>query len=118
MKAQVIVRAAVFAAACCSGVIARAEPAPVETAPSQVVPVVPKTSFVPTRKCRSDEDSLRVLKMTAIEDGVRVDYQFVVSGRESWTNMNRPLLTRMGVRQGRSFCMPHETPSADVVDTD
>jgi hypothetical protein len=41
--------------------------------------------------------------MTAIEDGVRVDYQFVVSGRESWTNRNRPLLTQMGVRQGRSL---------------
>lgn len=118
MKPQTLVRAAVVAATCCSGVIACAEPATVDAAVSQAGPMAVKASFTPTPKCRSNEDSLRVLKMTTIEDGVKVDYQFVVSGRESWTNRNRPLLTQMGVRQGRAFCMPHETQSADAVGTD
>lgn len=68
-------------------------------------------SQVPDKVCRAHEDTLRVLKMVAIEDGVRVEYQFAVSGASTWTNMNRPLLRQFGVRMGGTFCLPHDRNS-------
>lgn len=120
----------------------RAEPAaPVQTkstpAVAQTLPRVTVVSERPTRApanrptahaqqtekvCGTHEDTLRVLKMTAIESGVRVDYQFAVSGASTWTNMNRPLLRQFGVRPGRTFCLPHDRnsdmQSADASDAE
>lgn len=63
---------------------------------------------------------MRVLKLTAIEDGVGVEYQFAVSGEATWTNINRPLLRQLGIRPGRTFCLPRDwnsdMKSADATD--
>jgi hypothetical protein len=66
-----------------------------------------------TRICRTDEDTLRVLRLTAFDGGVRVDYEFVVSGRATWTNMNRPLLRQFGIRAAGTFCLPRDARMAD-----
>ena len=66
-----------------------------------------------TRICRADEDTLRVLKLTTFDGGVRVDYEFVVSGRATWTHMNRPLLRQFGIRAAGTFCLPKDTRTAD-----
>jgi len=71
-----------------------------------------------TKTCRADEDTLRVLKLTTFDGGVRVDYEFVVSGRATWTNMNRPLLRQFGVRAAGTFCLPRDTRVADESDYD
>ena len=65
----------------------------------------------PEKVCRADEDTLRVLKLTAIEGGVRVVYRFPVSGAATWTSLNRPLLRQFGIRPGRTFCLPHDRNS-------
>jgi len=64
------------------------------------------------------EDRLRVLKLTTFDGGVRVDYEFVVSGRATWTNMNRPLLRQFGIRAAGTFCLPRDTQIADESDYD
>lgn len=66
--------------------------------------------------CRRAEDTLRVLKLTTFDGGVRVDYEFVVSGRVTWTNMTPPLLKQFGIRAAGRFCLPKETQAADEVD--
>ena len=71
-----------------------------------------------TKTCRADEDTLRVLKLTTFDGGVRVDYEFVVSGRATWTNMNRPLLRQFGVRAAGTFCLPRDTRIANESDYD
>ena len=71
-----------------------------------------------TKTCRADEDRLRVLKLTTFDGGVRVDYEFVVSGRATWTNMNRPLLRQFGIRAAGTFCLPRDTQIADESDYD
>jgi hypothetical protein len=77
----------------------------------------PRTSS-PTKICRADEDTFRVLTLTTFEGGVRVDYAFVRSGRATWTNMNRPLLKQFGIRAGGTFCLPKDTRLADENDAD
>ena len=72
----------------------------------------------PVRACRIDEEAFKVLKLTAIEDGVRVDYAFVRSGAATWTNMNRPLLRQFGVRVGATICLPRGPDSSDTIDFD
>jgi hypothetical protein len=37
------------------------------------------------RRCRFDEEAFKVLGLTTIKGGVRVDYEFVRSGQASWT---------------------------------
>jgi len=71
-----------------------------------------------TRHCRADEEAFTVLKLTTIEGGVRVDYEFVRSGQASWTNMNRPLLRQLGVRVGATICLPRGPVDADTTDFD
>ena len=71
-----------------------------------------------TKPCRADEDTLRVLKLTTFDGGVRVDYEFVVSGRATWTNMNRPLLRQFGIRAAGTFCLPRDTRIANENDYD
>jgi len=71
-----------------------------------------------TKTCRADEDTFRVLKLTTFDGGVRVDYEFVVSGRAMWTNMNRPLLRQFGIRAAGTFCLPRDTRVADESDYD
>jgi hypothetical protein len=70
----------------------------------------------PTRHCRSNEEAFRVLKLTTVEDGARVDYEFVRSGQATWTNMNRPLLRQFGVRVGATICLPRDPQSTDTTD--
>jgi len=70
------------------------------------------------RHCRADEEAFTVLKLTIIEGGVRVDYEFVRSGQASWTNMNRPLLRQFGVRVGAAICLPRGPVDADTTDFD
>ena len=67
---------------------------------------------------RADEEAFTVLKLTIIEGGVRVDYEFVRSGQASWTNMNRPLLRQFGVRVGAAICLPRGPVDADTTDFD
>ena len=76
------------------------------------------TAAASSRRCRSDEEAFTVLKLTAIEGGVRVDYEFVRSGQASWTNMNRPLLRQFGVRLGATICLPRDPAFDDVTDFD
>ena len=71
-----------------------------------------------TKMCRADEDTLRVLRLTTFDGGVRVDYEFVVSGRATWTNMNRPLLRQFGIRVAGTFCLPRNTRIANESDYD
>jgi hypothetical protein len=67
------------------------------------------------RRCRAHEDTLRAVKLTALtgagQDGIRVDYEIVATGRSTWTNMNGPLVRHFGVRTGRVFCLPHNANS-------
>lgn len=60
----------------------------------------------------------QVLKLTTFDGGVRVDYEFVVSGRATWTNMNRPLLRQFGIRAAGTFCLPRDTRIANESDYD
>lgn len=76
------------------------------------------TRLSPTKTCRTDEDTLRVLRLTTFDGGVRVDYEFIVSGRATWTNMNRPLLRQFGIRAAGTFCLPRDTRTADEDDYD
>ena len=71
-----------------------------------------------TKTCRADEDTLRVLRLTTFDGGVRVDYEFVVSGRATWTNMNRPLLRQFGIRAAGTFCLPRDSQVASESDYD
>jgi len=71
-----------------------------------------------TKTCRADEDTLRVLRLTTFDGGVRVDYEFVVSGRATWTNMNRPLLRQFGIRAAGTFCLPRDSQFANDSDHD
>ena len=71
-----------------------------------------------TKNCRADEDTLRVLKLTTFDGGMRVDYEFVVSRRANWTNMNRPLLRQFGIRAAGTFCLPRDTRIVDENDYD
>ena len=71
-----------------------------------------------SRRCRSDEEAFTVLKLTTIEGGVRVDYEFVRPGQASWTNMNRPLLRQFGVRVGATICLPRDPTSDETTDFD
>jgi hypothetical protein len=68
------------------------------------------------RRCRSDEEAFRILKLTTVEGGTRVDYEFVRSGEATWTNMNRPLLRQFGVRVGATICLPRDPQSTDTTD--
>ena len=70
------------------------------------------------RPCRANEEAFRVLKLTTIEGGLRVDYEFVRSGQASWTNMNRPLLRQFGVRIGGTICLPRDPLSDESTDFD
>ena len=76
------------------------------------------TTATSVRHCRADEEAFTVLKLTTIEGGVRVDYEFVRSGQASWTNMNRPLLRQFGVRVGATICLPRGPVDADTTDFD
>ena len=69
-----------------------------------------------TKTCRAEEDTLRVLRLTTFDGGVRVDYEFVVSGRATWTNMNRPLLRQFGIRAAGTFCLPRDTRVSEDID--
>jgi hypothetical protein len=80
--------------------------------------VAPTRAASSTKTCRADEDTLRVLKLTTFDGGVRVDYEFVVSGRATWTNMNRPLLRQFGIRAAGTFCLPRDTRIANESDYD
>jgi hypothetical protein len=68
------------------------------------------------RKCGPNEEPVRTLKLTAIEDGVRVDYEFVRPGPKTWTHMNRPLLKQFGIRTGGIFCLPRDALVEQVAD--
>ena len=70
----------------------------------------------PERKCGPNEEAVRTLRLTAIEDGVRVDYEFVRPGPKTWTNMNRPLLKQFGIRVGGTFCLPRDALVEQVAD--
>jgi hypothetical protein len=76
------------------------------------------TALEAPRHCRSDEEAFTVLKLTTIEGGVRVDYEFVRSGQAGWTHMNRPLLRRFGVRPGATICLPRDPASDEDTDFD
>jgi hypothetical protein len=76
------------------------------------------TAVEAPRHCRSDEEAFTVLKLTTIEGGVRVDYEFVRSGQASWTNMNRPLLRQFGVRLGATICLPRDPVLDELTDFD
>ena len=76
------------------------------------------TAARPDRRCLANEEAFRVLKLTTIEGGVRVDYEFVRSGTASWTNMNRPLLRQFGVRIGGTICLPRDPLSDETTDFD
>ena len=76
------------------------------------------TAASSARHCRADEEAFTVLKVTTIEAGVRVDYEFVRFGQASWTNMNRPLLRQFGVRVGATICLPRGPVDADTTDFD
>lgn len=96
--------------------LATAPSKPLSRAPSGTVAATRAAS--PTKTCRADEDTLRVLKLTTFDGGVRVDYEFVVSGRATWTNMNRPLLRQFGVPAAGTFCLPRDTRVANENDYD
>ncbi|MEB0060080.1 MULTISPECIES: hypothetical protein [unclassified Variovorax] len=96
--------------------LATAPSKPLSGAPSGTVAAARAASS--TKTCRADEDTLRVLKLTTFDGGVRVDYEFVVSGRATWTNMNRPLLRQFGIRAAGTFCLPKDTRLADESDYD
>jgi hypothetical protein len=66
--------------------------------------------------CGPNEEPVRTLRLTAIEDGVRVDYEFVRPGPKTWTNMNRPLLKQFGIRPGGIFCLPRDALVEQVAD--
>ena len=76
--------------------------------------VAPVGSASPVKKCGLGELTYRVIRLTAIEGGARVDYEYVVSGRATWTNMNRPLLKQFGVRAGGTFCVPRSALMGDA----
>ena len=77
--------------------------------PPRALPIRPTARLRQVEKiCGTHEEALRVLRLTAIERGVRVDYQFAVSGSSTWTSMNRPLLKQVGVRTGGTVCLPRD----------
>jgi hypothetical protein len=82
------------------------------------VTVAPTRAASSTKTCRADEDTLRVLKLTTFDGGVRVDYEFGVSSRATWTKMNRPLLRQFGIRAAGTFCQPRDSRIADESDYD
>ena len=86
----------------------------VSARPTRALPIRPTARARPVEKvCGTHEDTLRVLKLIAIERGVRVEYQFAVSGSSTWTTLNRPLLKQVGVRAGGTVCLPRDR-SGDV----
>ncbi len=118
-----IVSTFAFTLALGAGTIAAADPGSAHQAlPTQPGPRPAPASGLrtglssPRPTCRRGEDTLRVLKLTTFDGGVRVDYEFVVSGRATWTNMNPPLLKQFGIRAAGLFCLPKEAQAADEVD--
>lgn len=120
MTSNIVLTTFIFALFICAGVKASANDgrdrlaAPSESFSRSTSGPAAKTRLSSsTRICRADEDTLRVLRLTAFDGGVRVDYEFVVSGRAAWTNMNRPLLRQFGIRAAGTFCLPRDTTMAD-----
>jgi hypothetical protein len=89
-----------------------AEPRPAVTAKQKGIP--PGSA----KSCRSDEEAFKVVKLTTVEGGKRVEYEFVRPGQATWTNMNRPLLRQFGVRVGATICLPRDPQSTDTTDFD
>jgi hypothetical protein len=77
-----------------------------------------RTANGSAKSCRSDEEAFRVVRLTTVEGGKRVEFEFVRPGQATWTNMNRPLLRQFGVSVGATICLPRDPQSTDTSDLD
>ena len=68
--------------------------------------------------CQANDDTLKALGPTTVDGGLRVDYQFSVSGRATWTHMHRPVLRQSGNRAAGAFCLPTGNRTGDGSDYD
>ena len=70
--------------------------------------------------CQANDDTLKALGPTTVDGGLRaagcglrVDYQFSVFDRATWTHVHRPVLRQFGNRAAGAFCLPTGNRTGD-----